>query len=1258
MSRTTAAPDLTSENSDSIASPPTTISSSPASFDSGHRSFSISSLKARHWRSFSSKERDSTPDGGHSFRTHARRLSKSRPLSSSSRMDPPSRRGSIVSDDHSRLSLSTTDSLSLANASSTSSSIDWAAQNVEGSAPLEPDALLLKTKSPYLVVTSDYVVKTKSRADAAALLPALSTEGTKHGLKGSTPEPLLTIPMDAIVSVFAAETTRPSFGIEVWWRNPLAGCAFCRSEFFFTNPTQRNEQMHHIARAMRASQQDEDDHVRHSRDVKTLLEKVHEAEEPRFHHRKPDIIPVVPRGVTRKEYVPKLEDASKKLQESSAFYLVVGTFFCHLVEIQKGKAGNPTCRHKSFGLVTLECFKGEWILHEERFNITFRDPFKPPVTLELASRYYRQVIRVLGTADRFLKPAWPQLWQTMEVFRVSGLKEPQYLVPKEDFGSFKRTLDAYLAAYHCQDVNWEINWKTRFAPEFRLLPGKRGPYSPLQLLAVLRALRYNDYFTSLSFRDIDLAALYGLQDNNTLSKANVAYLSRTCIALGPDEIELLRVSPVLHQEFHALAFCSETIRQIDLANCTKSLPTRMAQHKAQVPSIQFLTPILRLLRSGISKCNRLILSGNALPQFDVDDLAETMKCGTIQALDVSYCGLDDASLREMIVEPLSDYPGLLQSLSVSGNPGRLPAHILPGLFRYLTEIRELNLSGSIQAESYIEGSLLPFAALEGMENLEELNVSGYKLDRATFQDLERFLQHRSWRLDQGHPTRFHKLILNHCGVTGSQAARLFRAIGENRGMYLSLNGSPIEDGIEELAAAIAAQQGPAGLSIEMIEFREETNFLALLRVLTTARHLSLLSLAGTAPSPSAPGPCSDELVATLHDLLALNASIQCLDLSGFSGKLDDGQLPRGAGRALAGLAANTTLTHLRIRNQNLHEDAGVLGRALAANATLRAVDCRGNGLNLTSLRFLVDSIAGDSSSKSALVEFPLPEDERAAIWRDVLRGLQRTPSSAAAHLTNSSSSSSSSSSAAAATAAAAVAREQEVLLREVLDGLFARLERKLEENRARVLEEDAAAAAAGQGPGGGDADSLLVLPQEHWHRPPRRQRHRHQRSGSSGGAGLLAMGGEDDAWPAFDEISAGVGLGIGLGPSGFSSTTSAPKLGDRNEAEPPQLMAWTETMGGAASLSTAPYGYQEISGNTGAKQKGGVVGGMDSPTETLDPVSEAETPEEDEQEPGGAPLQVLVGETETGRLSGDDNGEGDEVFRKMVDDFRRAGFEV
>lgn len=94
------------------------------------------------------------------------------------------------------------------------------------------------------------------------------------------------------------------------------------------------------------------------------------------------------------------------------------------------------------------------------------------------------------------------------------------------------------------------------------------------------------------------------------------------MALGPDEIGILKVSPVLHQEFHALAFCSETIRQMDLGNCSKSFHVQMTQRGNQVPSLQFLTPILRLLRSGITKCNRLIVSGNTLPQFDVDDLGK------------------------------------------------------------------------------------------------------------------------------------------------------------------------------------------------------------------------------------------------------------------------------------------------------------------------------------------------------------------------------------------------------------------------------------------------------------------------------------------------------------------------------------------------------------------------------------------------------------------------------------------------------------
>jgi hypothetical protein len=317
------------------------------------------------------KERDGGHGRSHSFRIHARRLSKTRPPSSSSHIDARSRRGSDLSELQRRLSLSTADSLSLANASSSPSSINWQAHHVEGHAPLESDAGLLKTKTPHLVVTTDYLVKMKSRADALALFPELATEG-KRETRNAAPEPMLVIAMESIVSVFVAESTRPSFGIEVWWKTPLAGHSSCRSDFFLTNPDQRNEQMHHITRAMRASHQDENGAVRHSQDVRALLETIHDAEEPKFRHRKPDIFPVVPRGTIRKEYMPKFEDATKKCQEGPALYLVVGTYLCHLVEIQKGKGGDPVCRHKTYGLVTLESFTAEWIAHEERFNITFR----------------------------------------------------------------------------------------------------------------------------------------------------------------------------------------------------------------------------------------------------------------------------------------------------------------------------------------------------------------------------------------------------------------------------------------------------------------------------------------------------------------------------------------------------------------------------------------------------------------------------------------------------------------------------------------------------------------------------------------------------------------------------------------------------------------------------------------------------------------------------------------------------------------------
>lgn len=256
-------------------------------------------------------------------------------------------------------------------------------------------------------------------------------------------------------------------------------------------------------------------------------------------------------------------------------------------------------------------------------------------------------------------------------------------------------------------------------------------------------------------------------------------------------------------------------------------------------------------------------------------------------------------------------------------------------------------------------------------------------------------------------------------------------------MHLSISGNPLEDGIDHLADAIRESTVPSGISMEVVEFKEESNYLYLIRALAETRAVSLLSLAGTAPTPSLDTiyqPCSCEAIKTLGEFFARNQSIRYLDMSGFSGKLEDGQLAKGFARSLAGLSKNNTMTHLRIRNQNLDDDVGTLGRALSENKTLRILDCQDNQLNLSSVKFLVSSV----KSNHTVIDLPFSADERAAIWNNILQGLQKT-SRANGHVAK----------------GAAVARlqiMQESMLREVLDRELDELQTYLRRNRATFEE--------------------------------------------------------------------------------------------------------------------------------------------------------------------------------------------------------------
>lgn len=383
----------------SVASPVATIPSSPASSSSvnvaegDHKLFSLSNFTHRTKRSHSSRDssvfeysvtgpapapgniqhNNSTSSNGSANQNstrpssfaHRRKLSKSRPVSAP--FEVMNRRSSGFSDDYSRMSVADT----LSTCTTTPASIEWKTQDVEGFSALETDTKLLTTKTPYLVVTTDYLVKVKNRNDVFSLFPQLQSDGQRPASMGPPPEPILVIPTTSIVSVFVAESTKPSFGLEVWWK-AQSGVSFLHTTFYFDLPTDRDEQLYNIVQTIRGPHIEEKDFARRSVEVSELIRTIQETEEPKFTNHNLQIFPVVPRGITRKESGFKQEDDPKKPQESPAFYLVIGPHLCYFIELQRGKNGDLVCKHKTFGLVTLELFKADWTIHQERFNITFR----------------------------------------------------------------------------------------------------------------------------------------------------------------------------------------------------------------------------------------------------------------------------------------------------------------------------------------------------------------------------------------------------------------------------------------------------------------------------------------------------------------------------------------------------------------------------------------------------------------------------------------------------------------------------------------------------------------------------------------------------------------------------------------------------------------------------------------------------------------------------------------------------------------------
>ena len=160
-----------------------------------------------------------------------------------------------------------------------------------------------------------------------------------------------------------------------------------------------------------------------------------------------------------------------------------------------------------------------------------------------------------------------------------------------------------------------------------------------ELLAIMRALRYNESFYSISFREIDLHPLHGLHDQ--YGTDHVAWQTRAgewrysrcdgmLIESGISIQKYFNMKPqersLLYQEVQALALKSKKLRRMDFTN---ALPRRRPRDTFDVegqevekdPGCEIVAALLPLCRGQLTNVSWIILSGIELGETDLDDLS-------------------------------------------------------------------------------------------------------------------------------------------------------------------------------------------------------------------------------------------------------------------------------------------------------------------------------------------------------------------------------------------------------------------------------------------------------------------------------------------------------------------------------------------------------------------------------------------------------------------------------------------------------------
>lgn len=181
-----------------------------------------------------------------------------------------------------------------------------------------------------------------------------------------------------------------------------------------------------------------------------------------------------------------------------------------------------------------------------------------------------------------------------------------------------------------------------------------------------------------------------------------------------------------------------------------------------------------------------------------------------------------------------------------------------------------------------------------------------------------------------------------------------RGPGKVRELQLSLNENLLERGHKQLTNAIGSNLGPSQLSMQRLDYEDEEFLLDLAVAMTRNTVIRRLDMS----KGSLPMEASDDTCKALERMLALNTTLQELDISGEDSKLEFSKLGTGINKALQGLKVNQTLEVFRVQHQKLGaRGAATLSDVIAENRTLRELHCNNNQVTLGGFTDMVNAMA-------------------------------------------------------------------------------------------------------------------------------------------------------------------------------------------------------------------------------------------------------------------------------------------------------------